>query len=75
MWNANFDPVANILAATISPVDTTHLFNTITSDRVVYGKIFFTFLLFGYILTVTYFRIFFSSLKGKITERKSLNFW
>lgn len=66
MRNADFHPVANILAVTISPVDMTHLFDTITSDRTFYGKIFFTLKQFRYILTVTYFRTFYSPIKVKI---------
>lgn len=41
MSNADFDPVANILAVTKSPVATPHLFNAITSDHSVYGIIVF----------------------------------
>ena len=41
MSTADLDPVANILAVTKSPVATTHLFNTITSDSTWQAKMSF----------------------------------
>lgn len=38
MSTADLDPVANILAVSKSPVATTHLFNTITSDPTLQAK-------------------------------------